>query len=432
MVRRYLVPGPLVVVLQRLVSGFLFIPSVIALLGVVLAVLAVWVDRTLVPDSFETWVQILDIDAAGARSVLSTIAGATMTVISLVYSLTLVVFTLAAANIGPRLLENFTNNRVNQITIGLFAASFLYALIVLYIVGESEVPKISVAVAIVLVTVSLFSLIYFVNDAARSVKVDNEIARTQHALRRSIDRLLVKETPEADGEAYRIPTGPTRTVAATAPGYITAVDIPDLKRLALQAGGFITMSAHLGDYVVAGETMAELVACSDRCTEDDVRRAILLADARAPGGDIKFHIHLGVEIALRALSPGINDSYTALGAIDHLSGSLAMILQRGVPSALHRDEAGTPRVWMPILEIKDIIGVALHPLRRAGRGNMLVTLRLIEVVGKLRRIALPRHAPILTMHLRLIASDATRTIQGRHDRREVARLLRAASRRRPV
>ncbi len=431
---RKLIPGPLLVGLNRLIGGFLFVPSLIALLGVLLAFVVVWIDRAWVPDAFEAWGRILNINATGARSVLATIAGATMTVISLVYSLTLVVFTLAAANIGPRLLENFTNNRVNQITIGLLAATFLYALIVLYIVGENEVPKLSVAVAIALVTISLFSLIYFVNDAARSVKVDSEIARTQNALRRAIKHMLTDEPQELENEQDHIPEGDCTVVEARVAGYVTAVDIPELKRLAVAGGGFVNMIVQLGDHVVLGEPIAHLIGCNGDCKPEDVHRAVLIADARSPDGDIKFNIHLGVEIALRALSPGINDSYTALSAIDHMSGSLAVILQRGVPSALYRDEEGSPRVWMQIIGIKDIIGVALHPLRRAARGNMLVTLRLVIAVGKLRASAYERHAPILRKHLLLIARDAQHSIQSQHDRQELAEAFRDARKgfRRPV
>ncbi|QHQ35025.1 DUF2254 domain-containing protein [Algicella marina] len=428
---RKIIPGPLFVGLQRMISGFLFLPSLIALSGVLMAFLIVWVDRRFFPGSFPDWLGFLNINATGARTVLDTIAGATMTVISLVYSLTLVVFTLAAANIGPRLLENFTNNRVNQVTIGLLSATFLYALIVLYIVGEEEVPKLSVAAAIVLVTISLFTLIYFVHDAARSVKVDSEIARTQKVLRREINRLLTKEPAEDEDDARHIPDGHGRPIRAPRPGYITAVDTEELCRLARLGDGFITMTAQLGDYVVKDETMGELVDCGEDCTEEDACRAILLADARAPDGDIKFNIHLAVEIAIRALSPGINDSYTAISALDQMSGSLAMLLQRGIPSPLHRDKDDTPRVWMPIMEIADIVGTALHPLRRASQGNMLVTLRLVHVIGKLRRIAHDRHDAVLTAHLRHITEDGKRHVTGRHDRSTLAEAIRAARARNP-
>lgn len=425
---RRMVPGPLIVAIKRLVSGFLFVPTLIALLGTALAFLMVWIDRSWAPNSFGTWISFLNIDATGARSVLATIAGATMTVISLVYSLTLVVFTLAAANIGPRLLENFTNNRVNQVTIGLLAATFLYALIVLYIVGENEVPKLSVAVGIIMVTISLFTLIYFVNDAARSIKVDSEIARTQNALRRAVDRLLTDEPTESEGDQDKIPDGRIRMVYAPVPGYVNAVDIEELKSLAIRGEGFINMTAQLGDYLVKGEPLCELIDCSDECDPADVQLAILLDNTRVPDGDIKFNLHLGIEIALRALSPGINDSYTAIGVIDHISGSLAMILQRGVPAALHCDKDKTPRVWMEIISIKDILGLAMHPLRRAARGNMLVTLRLVRAIGSLRSVAPQRHRAILDKHLRLTASDARQALQNRDDRRELASRIRDARR----
>ncbi len=421
-----IVPGPIKVFLRRLVGGFLFVPSIIAIGGVVLAIAAVWIDRGAKLEPVFEFAQFLNINATGARSVLSTIAGAMMTVISLVYSLTLVVFTLAASNIGPRLLESFTDNRVNQTTIGLLGATFLYALIVLYIVGDEEVPKLSVAIAILLATVSLFWLIYFVNNVARSVKVDNEIARTQHALRAAIHEQMRDEPDDHSEESEYTPESEGIPIKAPSAGYIRGVDIPALKAIAEETGGFVQMCVRPGDYVVAGSPLARVFDGATEADTSAILATILIGDTRAPEGDIRFHMHLAVEIALRALSPGINDSYTAISAIDHLSGSLATILQRGVPRSLHCNNEGTPRVWMEIMGMKEIVGVVMHPLRRAARGNVLVTLRLVQAIGMIASVANKRHGPILHRHLLLIATDNNTSITNRDDRRELASAIRTA------
>ncbi|MEM9780267.1 MAG: DUF2254 domain-containing protein, partial [Pseudomonadota bacterium] len=318
--------------------------------------------------------------------------------------------------------------RVNQTTIGLLGATFLYALIVLYIVGDEEVPKLSVAIAIVLATVSLFWLIYFVNDVARSVKVDNEIARTQHALRTAIDYQMRAEPDEDRGSTTELPEEGGVTIFSPRAGYIRGIDVPALKEMAEQADGFVRMLVRPGDYVVEGGALGELYGGMTECEAEGITATILIGDTRAPEGDIRFHLHLAIEIALRALSPGINDSYTAISAIDHLSGSLAMILQRGAPPSLHCDDDGAPRVWVEIMEMRDIIGVVIHPLRRASRGNMMVSLRLIAAIGKIRAVAPDQHRATLDHHLLLLTADNNPLLKNPSDRSEMAEAVRVARR----
>ncbi|SDU03831.1 DUF2254 domain-containing protein [Stappia sp. ES.058] len=412
--------------LRRTVRGFLFVPAMLAMLGLVFAPVAVWVDRTDVFTPAFDLVPFLTISASGARAVLGTIAGATMTVISLVYSLTLVVFTLAAGNIGPRLLETFSDNRVNQSTIGLLGGTFLYSLIVLYVVGETEVPRIAVAIAIILATISFFWVVYFVHDTAQRVMVDSEIGRTQRSLRAAIERLLDDEPHEAASDREALPTTPGRAVLSEKSGYVTTVQTHLLQSAARAGDGFVRMVARPGVFVVAKTPIAYLHDENDAIKPQVVRDAVYLEDVRAPDGDIQFNVHLNVEIALRALSPGINDPYTAISALDHLSASLAMVLQRGAPTSLIRDKNGTPRVWLEILDVKEIVGTALHSLRRGARGNVMVLLHLIAAIGRMAVVVRDEHAGVLHQHLRLIASDAAHSIGNRDDRREIAQALRKA------
>ncbi|MBD8876611.1 DUF2254 domain-containing protein [Roseibium polysiphoniae] len=413
--------------LQKLFRGFLFIPVLLALSGAIMALIAIWADRSGVIEPGSALSSFLDISTDGARSVLSTIAGAMMSVISLVYSLTLVVFTLAAGNIGPRLLETFANNRVNQITIGLLGATFLYALIVLYVVGEETVPHISVAVAITLAVISFFWLVYFVNDVSRRIMVDNEIGRTQKSLRAAIDLLLRSEPEENADDRKVIPETAGTEVTSSASGYVTAINGKRLMELAEENDGFIEVLVQPGSYVIEGMAILRLYQGGREIDPETLRTVFQTRYARAPEGDIQFSIHLNVEIALRALSPGINDAYTAISAIDHLSASLGRIVQRGAPTAIIRDKQDTPRVWLSILSVSDILDAALNPLRQASCGNVLVSERLIQALGRMALVCLPRHKSILQKHLRRIASDARQKLISHADREEIARALSSAN-----
>ncbi len=344
-----------------------------------------------------------------------------MTVISLVYSLTLIVFTLAAANIGPRLLETFATNRVNQITIGLLGATFLYALICLYITGEHEVPRFSVALAIFFAAACFFWLVYFVHDVARRIMVDNEIGRTRQALRESIERLLAEEPREEPLEESSIPDSAPVSVAAHRSGYVMSVDIPTLIERTVQGKAFVKLEARPGDFIIEGAPIAQVYDCDDLdIIAEGLKTSIVIGDSRSPDGDVQFSIHLMVEIALRALSPGVNDSYTAISAIDHLSAALSLILQKGAPSSLYRDEQDRPRLWLDLISVDDIFAAALHPLRQAVEANVFVTLRLLWALERISQIADPQYRSILARHLRLIAEDANRSVANRADRSEIA------------
>ena len=408
--------------------GFLLLPALLAVGGMLLAMAAVWLDRTEMVAAFTREFTFFNINEAGARAVLSTIAGAMITVISLVYSLTLIVFTLAASNIGPRVLETFTDNRINQTTVGFLGATFLFSLFVLYVVGDDEVPKLSVAIAILMVTISFFWVVYFVHDTARRILVDNEIARTQKSLRVSIERLLAEEPREEESDADAIPDSDYETITAMEAGYITAIYPEKMIGAARKHDLFIRVVTPPGTFVVEGGPIAYVYNGGKDDVETAVRDCIVIGDARAPEGDIRFNIHLMVEIALRALSSGLNDAYTAISAIDHLSASLARILQRGAPTSLLCDDDDTPRVWLDLIEVHDIVGTALHPLRRAARGNMLVTLRLAHAIGRMCGVTRMEHAETLRFHLRLLAFDAKSSLDNPSDREELAEAIADAHR----
>lgn len=405
-----------------MLRGFLFWPAALSCSGILLAILALTIDAEGWLDSSLSHWGVLEIDRAGAESVLGTISGAMMTVLSLVYSLTLVVFTLAAGNIAPRLLETFTDNRVNQVTVGLLGATFLYSLLALHGVTNVEVPRVTVVAGMVLATISFFWVVYFVHDTAQRIMVDNEIGRVQRALRATIDRLLADEPAEAPEDRDAIPAAAGRQLLATRTGYVTMVDTRALLDIARQSDGFVEMLVRPGVFLIEGESLAAVYGVPEE-KDFAIHAAVMVADARAPEGDIQFSIHLNVEIALKALSPGVNDAYTAISAIDHLSGSMARILKRGAPSSLTRDKDGVPRIWHEIIPLDEIIGTALHPLRRASAPNLLVMMKLIEAIRRMAVVTHASHKGILHKHLRLIAMDMTRLVENRDDRKAVATLI---------
>jgi uncharacterized membrane protein len=412
--------------LVRLTKGFLFIPICITLLGAMLAFAAFLIDDMGLMDGAFKLFSYDTISVDGARSVLSTIAGAMMSVISLVYSLTLVVFTLAAGNISARLLETFASNRTTQITIGLLGATFLYSMIALFGVDENEDLRFSVILCIILASASFFWLVYFVNDVAGRIRVDAEIGRIHSSLRFSIDDLLTNEPREQPNDCNEIPDLPIWIYNATYSGYITFIDSNQLIEIAKSLDGFIEVTVSPGTYVIEGMPIAKVRTAEEEPDLKRLEKTFQIEKARAPEGDIQFSVHLMVEIALRALSPGVNDSYTAISAIDHLSASVARILQRGAPSSLITDDEDTPRLWLTILEMHDLLDTAVGPLRQAARGNVLVLHHFISALEKASLVCRKEHLPLVSTQLFNIAQDAVFSIEGKPDRQQIARKLWAA------
>ena len=149
--------------------------------------------------------------------------------------------------------------------------------------------------------------------------------------------------------------------------------------------------------------------------------AFIISNNRTPEADLDFSILLLVEIAQRALSPGLNDGFTAIAVIDHLSGAFSKILTRPEPSSLYRDGEGRARVWCELVSVERLLGTAFHPLRRDGMSNLTVILRLLAAIGRLAIVARPMYRDFLIHHVDLIAQDGEAYDFNEDDRAELAR-----------
>ena len=357
------------------------------------------------------------------RALLSAIATSMITVVSLVYSLSLVVFTLAASAIAPRLLERFISGRTGQVTAGLFTGTFFYSLVLLIGMDEGAVPRVSLFGAVGLVTFAIGMLILFVREVAGQITVDAEVGRITRAIGREIDALAQgrreQAGKESDDEVIE-PGDDVVEVEAPRAGYVASLDVERIVSAASQADTTVKLEVSPGDFVLMGMPVASL-SCHDdpQMVVRAIKSAIVISDVRTPEGDPVFSIHLLVEIALRALSPGTNDAYTAIACIDHLSAAFARLLHEGLPASVRRDKDGNPRVAVSGLKFATLFGTAFHPVRRGARGNVIVTLALIRALGRLIAISKEDHKDLIARHLDLVLEDAHASISNNEDLAEV-------------
>ena len=342
------------------------------------------------------------LDPKAAESLLSTIAASAMTALTLAYSLTLVVFTLAAGNIGPRLLKRFSTERANQVTAGLLGGTFLFALITLGAVTESNTPQIGTFIALLLGVASVVQLIYFVRHVSQSVSVDDEVAEVSGRLRDDLTSLCEKV---ADLSSLPTDSDFKPVLRAHQAGYVSEADIRRLVDLARTSDTVLRIDPRVGDYVLKGTPL--LSATSDLAEDATETQHVLvpIEPARSDGGTAEFSISLLVEIALRALSPGVNDTFSALAVADMLSGALAEVVDVPTGPAVIRDGEDKIRLILPGVELNELFGKAFHPLRRASHDNILMAQGLAKAYARLHAIGNDKAQGVIEKHARLLVDE---------------------------
>lgn len=387
---------------DRLRSSLWFLPALMVLGAAAFAQTTVALDSRFdsrLPD-YLSWVYTGG--AEGASAVLGTIAGSMITIAGVVFSLTLVALSLASSQFGPRLLRNFMRDRTNQATIGTFIATFLYCLLVLrtirHLEGDTFVPQISVTLGVVFAIVSLGVLIYFIHHMAVSIQADEIIARVACELAEGIERLF----PEGIGKSADTPapvgTLPADFEASSTPvraaddGYLGFVDADELMSIATSEDLLLQVDFRPGHYIVA-DTILLRAYPSQRTSKqicERLRQAFVVGSQRTAAQDIEFPLSQLVEIAVRALSPGINDPFTAVSCVDRLSSSLCRLAQRQMPSPYRFDEKDRLRVIAPAIAFAALLDAGFNQIRQSANGNVAVTIRLLEALMRVAQFTADR------------------------------------------
>lgn len=360
-----------------------------------------------------------DLTTDAIRSFLPVVATGAMTALTLAYSLTLVVFTLAASSIGPRLLKRFTTERLNQVTAGLLGGTFLYALVVIGATGGPP-PRIATVGAAGLAVASVVQLIWFVRNVAQSVSVDDEIAAIAARLRRDLERLKaeVDRAPKMEDRWVFRPVA-----QATETGYLVHPDRVALCSLAQKADVVVRLDVPSGEYVLAGTPVLSANGALSPAETEALGKLVTVEPARSDSGTVQFAVNLLVEIALRALSPGVNDTFTALAVSDMLSGALVEIADDEPRPAVLSGADGSARAILPGVGLRNVFGQAFHPLRRAAFGNVLMAQGLARAYGRLYDRGGEVARTVMAEHARLLLDDLGRASLAAPDVESVIALL---------
>lgn len=404
-------------VADALRSSYWFLPSVMALASVVLSIVTVAVDHR-----FPTVLEDAGIGSGGvdgARGLLETAAGSLITVAGVSFSIAIVLMSLASSQFGPRLLRTFMRDRGNQVVLGVFVSTYLYCLLVLRTIrseesGTSFVPHLSVSVSVLLTVASLAVFIYFIHHAAQLIQVSHIIASVGTGLEELIDRLVPaadRTSPKERGTLAAPPAGDGRLVRADSSGYVQQVDHDSLRDAGVKRDLLIRLTVRAGSHVVPGTLLAEVWPAEqvDAACAEVIRGSIVVGDQRTEQQDIEFGFQQLEQIALRALSPAINDPFTAGICVDRLGATLCSLAERPRPSLVITDDMGRPRVLAEEQTFSTLLASAFDEIRRSGRDILYILDRLL---GTLARIAERAHRTADLLALReqadlvLIAAQA--------------------------
>ncbi len=373
---------------SNLVGSFWLVPSLIFAAATAMAILLISLDTGEVRGWMREWPHLFGAKAEGARGMLSTIAGSMMTVVGVTFSMTLVTLALASNQFSSRIIRNFMRDRVMQVALGTFAGIFIYCLIVLRTIrggDEAFVPSLAVTFGFVIAMAGIFVLIVFIHHIASGIQVSSVLATVTQETIAAADRMM-----PADGAREEDAGGPEpphsgvhgwHPIASLRTGYVQGVAIEELVRCAEACDAVIRMEKGVGEFVATHTTLARSFAPGPP-GEDlmaNVRDAYSVNRFRTIDQDPSFGVRQIVDIALRALSPGINDPATAVMCLDYLSAILAHLAGRPFPAA-HRRSGGRLRVIAITPTFEKLLDDSLDEIRASARGNVKVLDTLVVVM----------------------------------------------------
>ncbi|MDA3877561.1 MAG: DUF2254 domain-containing protein [Halothiobacillus sp.] len=418
---------------SNLRSSFWFVPSLIVAVSIALAMALIEADFTRTEQWLALWPRLFGAGAEGARGMLSTIAGSMMTVVGVTFSMVLMTLALASSQYTSRILRNFMSDRVTQVVLGLFAGIFTYCLIVLRTIRGGEdgvfVPSLAVSFSVVLAMGGIGVLIFFIHHIAASIQASNIIASVSDETMLAVDRLFPEKLGDGqvdDDEAYPTPSPlPEQVWKAVLPakgnGYIQSLDNAALLRLACENKTIVRMEHAIGEFVVHGTALASLAL--EKPPEKEIIGALQAAydidRHRTVSQDAAFGILQIVDIALKALSPSINDTTTAAICVDYLSAILARLASRPIPSS-HRYVEGELRVIAKGPNFESLLAQAFDQIRRSSNGNVVIMLRILGTLQTLAGLtASPGRRGALRDQVLWISELAERTLESAHDRARI-------------
>lgn len=421
---------------EHLRTSLWFVPAWIVAANIVLALVLLDLEPPHDADSLAVrWPLLFGGSAEGCRGLLAAIAGSMITVAGVTFSITVVAMALASSQYTSRILRNFMRDRANQAVLGVFVGVFAYCLVVLRAVRSGDegrfVPGFAVLGALLSAFVAIGFLIFFIHHIAASIQATSIIESAARETLTVIDRLFparAGRSAPADGADDLPPpaaNGARASVPAARSGYVQRVQTEVLVRLAEQRDLVVRMEKGIGEFVVEGAALVSVTG--GHLGEEDTRQvqgAYTIGRHRTMAQDVSFGVRQIVDVALKALSPGINDTTTAISCIDYLEAILARVMTRAIEAIPSSAAPARARLQAIGPTFASLLGEAFDQIRSSAAGNLAVLLRILGALRSLAgRTADPGRIAAIRQQVDRLAEAATRTLPAPYERELVQQAL---------
>lgn len=383
---------------ERVRTSYWFVPTLMAVASILLAIATLLIDSRWVESGFSSQVGLVwGGGGAGARELLSTIAGSMITVAGVIFSIAVVAFMQASIQHGPHILRNSMRDRGNQVVLGTFIATFIYSILVLRTIRIGDelefIPNISITVSVILALASIGVLIYFIHHATVSIQAPEIVSHVAKQLLKTVEEVFPANTERSPREhphheeLERIHERFEREaviVSAPRSGYLEAIDDRALMKLAVERGLVLLLEYRPGLFIGHESALVRVLPPDrmDRKLEKRLRKAFVIGLQRSYTQDVEFAVHQLVEIGLRALSPAVNDPFTTIICIDWLGAGLSRMAEREFPSRYRFDRNGNLRVITARpFTFAGMVDAAMNQLRQFSDKHVSIRIHLLETIA---------------------------------------------------
>ncbi|ESR25854.1 DUF2254 domain-containing protein [Lutibaculum baratangense] len=375
---------------DRIRESYWFWPAALSLAAVSTAFVAAYLDATGDYDALARLGLAETVGADSARAVLTTVATAMLSVAGVSFSILVAAFVFASGQFGPRILSNFMRDRANQVVLGIFSSTFLYCVLVLRLVGEDSVPGLSVLIALASAVACVMALLFFFHHAPESIRLMRIVSDTGNQLLKEIAGLFPEDTQEQEDapdreRAAEAAQGEPLPVPSPVNGYVRFVDHGYLLDLARDEDLVIRLDRRSGDYVVKGRPLAWVwpAGRADEAIPEEICGCFSIGTNRTPAQDVEFLFELLMDVASRALSPGINDPRTAMICLDWITSGLSRALRGKPRPAVRCDAEGRPRLILRARGFQHLLEHAFGRLRPYFQRDPAAALHMMARIGGL-------------------------------------------------
>jgi len=429
--------------LINLRASLWFLPGLMILFSIALALTLIEVDSSVKFKWLIDYPRLFGLGADGSRGMLTAIASSMLTVAALAFSLTLAAVSQASGQFTPRIFRNFMRDRANQFALGYFVSVFAFCLIVLRTIrGADEVkfvPSLAVLTGLILAIGGVLVLIFFIHHIADSLQITTILNNITDETKQSVQKMFPREMGEAATEVEKSETWRAddikkwRQIPAREAGYVQDVNTDGLLEFAAANRILIKMRRGVGQFAGSGATLAEIApdtATPSWKTEiggeksDEIGEFFTLGRHRTIEKDVGVGIRQIVDIALKALSPGVNDTTTAIGCIDNLGDIVAEIARWQMPAKV-RSKDGVPRVITLAPDFQEYVETAFDQIRISGKANFAIFVRLIATISFIAEYTTNEtHLAALRRQIELIGEIAEQTLATDYEKEKVRLRLR--------